>query len=101
MKIIVYSQHNIARTEEVIGSIEATATTALTDFDTHLTGLQVNLSDGSNGQNTGGNIRCRLAAHLEGRNSEFALDTASTIDEALSGALHKLHCRLESTLGPL
>jgi hypothetical protein len=99
MKIIVYSNHNIALTEEAIGGMEATATTALKDFDTHLTRLQVNLSDGSAGRNTGDDIRCRLAAHLEGRNSEFALDNASTVDKALSGALQKLHDRLERTLG--
>lgn len=101
MKIVVNSDRNITLTEEAIDAIEDTVESTLGHFDAHLTRVEVNLSDGSAGRSTGDDIRCMLAAHPGGRNSEFATDNASTVDGALSGALRKMLHVLDSTFGRL
>jgi hypothetical protein len=101
MKIIVSSDHNITLTEESIAAIESTVQTTLGHFDTHLTRVDVTLSDGSAGRSTGDDIRCELKARPEGRTPEFATDNASTVDDALRGALHKMIHVLDSSFGRL
>lgn len=101
MKIIVNSDHNITLTEEPIAAIEATVQTTLSRFDAHLTRVNVTLSDGSAGRSTGDDIRCVLEARPEGLTPEFATDNASTVDDAVSGALHKMLRLLDSTFGRL
>ena len=101
MKVIVNTDHNITLTEESIGAMELLVESTLERFDSHLTRVEVHLSDGSAGRSTGDDIQCRLEARPEGRNPEFATDNSSTVDSALSGALRKMVSVLERTFGRL
>jgi hypothetical protein len=101
VKIIVNSDHNITLSEQEIGAIQATVETTLGHFASHLTRVEVTLSDGSAGRSTGDDIRCQLEAHPEGRNSDFSTDNASTVDDAVSGALRKMLHVLGSSFGRL
>ena len=101
MKVIVNTDHNITLTEESIGVMESEVGSTLGHFDSHLTRVEVHLSDESAGRRTGNDIQCKLEARPEGRNPEFVTDFASTVDEAVGGALQKMVHVLESTFGRL
>lgn len=101
MQVIVNTDHNIALSEESIGELESVVDTALGRFASHLTRVEVHLSDESGGRGTSDGIRCRLEARPEGRNPEFATEDAATVDAAVSGALRKLTQVLDTTFGRL
>lgn len=101
IKIIVNSDHNIALTENPIAATESTVQTTLGHFDTRLTRVNVTLSDGSAGRSTGDDIHCVLEARPEGLTPECATDNAATVDDAVSGALHKMLRVLDTTFGRL
>jgi hypothetical protein len=101
MQVIINTDHNITLTESAIAEMESLVTSTLEYFDARLTRVEVHLTDGSSGRNTGDDIRCRLEARPEGLNPEFVTDDASTVDEAVSGALTKLKHVLTTTFGRL
>lgn len=99
MKVIVNTDHNITLSEGSIGEIESAIEAKLAHFSSHLTRVEVHLSDESAGRSTGDDIRCQLEARPEGRNPELATDSASTVDAALNGAIRKLLHVLDTTFG--
>lgn len=101
MQVIVNTDHNIELSEESIGEMESVVETTLARFESHLTRVEVHLSDESAGRSTGDDIRCRLEARPEGRNPEFATENAATVDAAVSGALRKMTHVLDTTFGRL
>ncbi|MBX3100549.1 MAG: hypothetical protein KF761_13340 [Salinibacterium sp.] len=101
MKIIVNSDHNISLTQESIAGLESLVETSLGHLGARLTRVEVHLTDGSAGRSTGDDIRCRLEARPEGLNEEFVTDNASTVDGAVSGALHKMVNVLDTVFGRL
>lgn len=101
MQVIVNTDHNITLSEESIAAMVSVVETTLGHFDSHLSRVEVHLSDESAGRNTGDDIRCRLEARPEGRNPEFVTDEAANVDAALSGALTKMKHVLDTTFGKL
>ena len=101
MDVIINTDHNITLTEESISAMESVVASGLTHFESRLTRVEVHLSDGSAGRSTGDDIQCRLEARPEGRNPEFVTDNASTVDDAVSGALQKMAHVLETAFGRL
>lgn len=70
-------------------------------FASHITRIEVHISD-QNGKKEGMNdILCLLEARLEGRQPIAVSDQADTIEEAVSGAIDKLKTSLETILGRL
>jgi ribosome-associated translation inhibitor RaiA len=68
-------------------------------FQSHITRLEVHVSD-ENGKKEGlEDIRCLLEARLEGMQPIAVSNQADTIDLAISGALNKLKASLKTTLG--
>lgn len=73
-------------------------TKELKKFSTHITRIEVHLSD-ENGKKEGKNdIRCLLEARLENRQPIVAKNKADTVELAVSGAIHKLKASLETIL---
>jgi len=101
MQILVNTDHNITLAENSTDELETTVATALGHFGSHLTRVEVHLTDQSAGRSTGNDIRCLLEAHPEGLEPQFASDNASTVDIAVHGALHKMLRALETTFGRL
>lgn len=101
MQVIVNTDHNITLSEDSIGEIESVVEATIGHFGSHLTRVEVHLSDESAGRSTGDDIRCRLEARPEGRNPEFASDNASNVDDAVGGALKKILHVLDTTFGRL
>lgn len=68
-------------------------------FQSHITRIEVHLSD-ENGKKEGLNdILCLLEARIEGRQPIAVSCQANTIELAVSGAVHKLKNSLETILG--
>lgn len=67
-------------------------------FQSHITRIEVHLSD-ENGNNEGENdIRCLLEARLEGRQPIAVTHQADNVEQALSGAIGKLKGSLQTIL---
>ncbi|WP_323758391.1 HPF/RaiA family ribosome-associated protein [Roseivirga sp.] len=70
-------------------------------FQSHITRIEVHISD-ENGKKEGiKDIRCLLEARIEGRQPIAVSDQANTIEQAVSGAIHKLKASLGTILGRL
>ncbi|MDP5172544.1 MAG: HPF/RaiA family ribosome-associated protein [Bacteroidia bacterium] len=73
-------------------------TDGLDRFRSHITRIEVHLSD-ENGKKDGINdIRCLLEARLEGRQPIVAIDQSDTVEMAVTGAIHKMSASLASIL---
>ncbi|MDZ4681964.1 MAG: HPF/RaiA family ribosome-associated protein [Saprospiraceae bacterium] len=71
----------------------------LTRFQSHISRIEVHLSD-ENGRKEGLNdMRCLLEARIEGRQPFAVSCQADTVELAVSGAIDKLKTSLETTLG--
>ena len=99
MKVIINTDHNILLAENSIAEMESLVQASLDHFASHLTRVEVHLTDASAGRSTGDDIRCRLEARPERLNPEFASDDASSVDAALHGALQKMTRVLETVFG--
>lgn len=74
-------------------------TEALSQFPSHITQIEVHLSD-ENGKKEGINdIACLLEARLAGRTPIAVSYQSATIEKALSGAIDKLKNYLETIQG--
>ena len=101
VKIIVNSDHNITLTQDAIDGLESLVESSLGHLAARLTRVEVHLTDGSAGRSTGDDIRCRLEARPEGLSEEFVTDNASTVDGAVTGAVHKMVNVLDTVFGRL
>ena len=101
MDVIINTDHNITMSESSIDQLESEVQSHLAHFASHLTRVEVHLSDASAGRSTGDDIRCEVEARPEGRQPESATDHANSVDDALSGALRKMVHVLESSFGRL
>jgi hypothetical protein len=99
MQVIVNTDHNITLSEDATGEIVSAIESKLAHFSSHLTRVEVHLSDGSAGRSTGDDIQCRLEARPEGKDPEFASDNASSVDSAVNGAIRKMQHVLDTVFG--
>ena len=68
-------------------------------YQSHITRIEVHLSD-ENGKKEGRNdIQCLLEARLKGRKPIAVSDQADTVEQAISGTIDKLKNSLETILG--
>ncbi len=71
----------------------------LKNFESHITRIEVHLSD-ENGKKEGlDDMRCLLEARIEGRQPLAVSCQADTVEFAVSGAIDKLTASLETILG--
>ena len=68
-------------------------------FESHITRIEVHLSD-ENGKKEGRNdIQCMLEARLKGRKPIAVSNQGDTVEQAVSGTIDKLKISLETILG--
>ncbi|MEA5473439.1 HPF/RaiA family ribosome-associated protein [Synechococcus sp. CCY9201] len=102
MQIQVNTDKNISGHEALAQSVETTLNHTLARFTDHITRLEVHLSDENSTSKSGPvDKRCLLEARLAGRQPTSVSDQSTTIDQAVSGAAHKMVRLLESELGKL
>ena len=74
-------------------------TEELDRFQSHITRIEVHLSDENGNKEGMNNILCLLEARLEGRKPIAVSEQADTVEMAVSGAIDKLKSALETILG--
>ncbi|MEO6951547.1 MAG: HPF/RaiA family ribosome-associated protein [Polyangia bacterium] len=98
MQIQVNTDKNIDGHQALIDHVEAVVIKSMGHFGTQITRIEVHLSD-ENGHKGGlHDKRCMMEARVEGRQPTAVTCEAATIEQALTGAAHKLKSSLESTL---
>ena len=101
MKIQVKSDHTIKDHEEAARGAEAEVENALGQLATHITRVEVHLSD-ENGEKGGEHDkRCMMEARLEGHQPIAVTHEAQTIGQAIEGAAGKLKGSVDHLLGRL
>ncbi len=98
MKVLVNTDHNIDCDADEVGRIESDVQSAFDRFDHHLTRIEVHLRDESAGRDATDDIRCLLEARPTGQAPVAVTHHASTVAEALGGAMDKLDALLTSKL---
>ncbi|MEO8742404.1 MAG: HPF/RaiA family ribosome-associated protein [Lysobacteraceae bacterium] len=98
MQIQINTDANIEGREALVARVESTVASSLDRFSTHITRLEIYLSD-ENGDRSGQHDkRCMMEARLEGRQPTAVTCEAATLDQAVAGATHKLKRCLDDTL---
>ncbi|MBC7912684.1 MAG: HPF/RaiA family ribosome-associated protein [Pyrinomonadaceae bacterium] len=101
MVIQFHTDHNIAGSERQNAYFNTTIGEALNRFSSHITRLEVHITD-ENGKKEGKNDqRCMIEARLEGLQPIAVTNHADTIEQAVKGATDKLKASLETILGKL
>ena len=101
MQIQINTDHNIAGHEALASHVSGLVENVLSHVSDHITRVEVHLSD-ENGNKGGVNEkRCVMEARLEGRHPVAVTHQATTVEQAVEGAVHKLSRLIESTLGRL
>ena len=98
MQIQINTDHNIVGHETLIAEVSGKVESALSRFSSHITQVEVHLSDQTRHKNSRGDKRCMMEARLEGRQPIAVTCEAETLDQAIGDASDKLIKLIESTL---
>jgi ribosome-associated translation inhibitor RaiA len=101
MQIQINSDTNIVVSAETAKLIEADLHRLLDRFDSHLTRVEVHLSDENADKPGPGDKRCLLEARPKSRPPLTVVNEASDVQSAVSGAAGKMQRLLETTFGRL
>ncbi len=98
MKIQINTDHNIQCHASLVNKIRDTVESTLLHVKDKITQVEVYLSD-ENGKKPGpDDIRCVMEARIEGRPSIAVTEQASSVDQAVDGAVEKLTRLIDHTL---
>jgi ribosomal subunit interface protein len=99
MQIQINTDHNIEGHQALVTQVSGVVENALNRFSEHITQVDVHLSDENSNKKGGYNdFRCKIEAHIEGRQPIAVTHQANTLDQAVEGATKKLVNLIESTL---
>ena len=102
MQIQVNTDRNISGNDSLAQTVEEILERLLARFANQITRLEVHLSDENSTSKSGVvDKRCLLEARLAGRDPTSVSDLAITVEQAVTGAAHKMVSLLESELGKL
>lgn len=100
MQVQINTDHNIEGHEALTTQITGVVEDALSRFSEHITHVDVHLSDENSNKKSGHDaMRCMMEARLEGHRAIAITHQATTLDQAVEGAVDKLANLIESTLG--
>ena len=95
------TDNNIDGNERLSGYLETQLSEGLSRFDSHITRIEVHLSDENANKEGKNDKRCLLEARLEGMQPIAVTNHDNTIEQAVNGALDKLKAALDSAIGKL
>jgi hypothetical protein len=102
MRVLVSTDHNIDGREALAHRITDVVEHGLARVKDRITRVDVHLSDENSDKKVGGlEMRCVMEARLEGRPPVAVTDHAPTVDQAVSGATHKLIRSIDHLFGRL
>lgn len=100
MQVQVHTDKHIEGTQERSEWINKALQAALQRFSSHITRVEVHLSDENGGKQTlPENKQCTLEARLEGHQPQVVKHQATSLHLAVEGAADKLVRVIEHTLG--
>ena len=99
MKILINADKNIDNRDEVTLALQAQVAEAFSRFAHQITRVEMHLRDESAGRSTEDDQRCMIEVRPAGQDPVVVTHSASTIDEAIGGALEKMQSLLASQLG--
>jgi ribosome-associated translation inhibitor RaiA len=99
MQIQINTDHNIDLHEASIEKMRQSIESSLSRYGTHITRVEVHLSDENADKSGGPDKRCLIEARFENRQPLATSDHATNLDTAIHGAVRKLTSLIESTLG--
>jgi ribosome-associated translation inhibitor RaiA len=101
MKIQLNTDSNIKGSESLTAKVNAIIEKGMKHYADHVTRVEVHLGD-ENGDKSGPkDKRCMLEARLEGQPPVAVKDHATTLEQAVQGAVQQLTRLLESKMGRL
>lgn len=101
MLIQVNTDNHITGRQQLVSDVETVVEEALSHFSSHITRVEVHLTD-VNSRKTGPNDkRCLMEARVEGHPPVAVSHQDDTLTQAMVGAADKLQSTLEHTLGRL
>jgi ribosome-associated translation inhibitor RaiA len=101
MKIQVNTGHDIENHQKVIQHTETIIESILGYLASHITRIEVHISDENSKKEGGLDKRCMIEARLKGHQPIAVTDMAETVSQAIGGAADKLKSALDHTLGKL
>ncbi len=101
MQVQINTDYNIEGHEALAAQVRSIVESALRQSSTHITRVEVHLSDENSSKNGQNDKRCMIEARLEGRQPIAVTHQAATMDQAVDGAADKLARLIEHTLGRL
>jgi ribosome-associated translation inhibitor RaiA len=98
MLVEVNTDRNIQNSERLISYCKSTIETELARFDEYITRVEVHLSDENGAKGGDDDKRCLIETKLKGKNPVAVKNTASNIDDAISGAIDKIAKVLDTSV---
>ncbi len=99
MKIQFNTDKNVNGDEKFRDTLISLLSDTLKRFDSHVTRLEVHLSDENSGKSGPNDKRCLLEARMESIQPIAVTDFAESYIEAVAGAADKLKMALDSRIG--
>lgn len=98
MLVEVNTDKNIKNSERLIDYCRSMVEAELGRFEEHITRVEIHLSDENGDKGGEDDKRCLLETKLKGKAPVAVKNTASNIDDAISGAIDKIVKVLETSL---
>jgi ribosome-associated translation inhibitor RaiA len=95
MQIQFITDKNITESEDLIASSTYIISEELSSYSSHITRLEIHLSDEDDNKDGFNEKRCIVEARLAGKKPIAVTDHANTHEQAVFGAINKLKTSLE------
>jgi hypothetical protein len=101
MKILINSNNKFEVDRELSGAVVSEVERALERFEGRLTRVEVHLSDENGAKGGDRDKRCVIETRPAGMQPLSVTDNAATVEEAATGAAHKMKRLLDSAFGKI
>jgi len=101
MQIQINTDHNIDGHERLAEHVRGVVEDSLSRFSTHITRVEVHLSDQNAARGGPDDKRCMMEARLEHHSPTAVTHQAASVHEAVDGAAEKLKRAVEHLVGKL
>ncbi|MCC8410776.1 HPF/RaiA family ribosome-associated protein [Mucilaginibacter sp. UR6-1] len=99
MNIQINTDKNIDGNERLQAFLEDKLTNALSRFESHLTRIELHLSDENAGKSGPDDKRCLLEARIEGHEPLSVRANGDTVETAVNDAINKIKNLLDHVMG--
>jgi ribosome-associated translation inhibitor RaiA len=99
MYIQLNTNEGVRGDDRMSARVEAEIEASLGQFEDQLSAIEVYLSDANGGKSGADDKKCTIEARPNGYRAVAATHEASTLEEAITGAVDKMQRRLDHELG--